>query len=51
MLGQLPLRQLVWQSGSSTNAKDLVSIMTFNVLAQCYTRSEVDSHKSVMNVN
>ena len=39
MLSPLPVRELVQQSAS----KDLgqcISVMTFNILAQCYTRSE-----------
>ena len=38
------MRQLIQQSGAASNYKDFsncVSIMTFNILAQCYTRSEV----------
>jgi len=41
MLNPLPVRQLIQKSGGASNCKDCVSIMTFNILAQCYTRSEV----------
>jgi len=45
MLAQLPIRQLVLNRCAP--AKDVAkcfSVMTFNVLAQCYTRSEVPSY-------
>lgn len=42
MLGALPIRQLVLNSGApAKNLAKCFSVMTFNVLAQCYTRSEV----------
>ena len=42
MLSPLPVRQLVWHTGAPAahDGGKLISIMTFNVLAQCYTRSE-----------
>jgi mRNA deadenylase 3'-5' endonuclease subunit Ccr4 len=39
-LSALPLRQLVQQGGASKDLSQCISVMTFNILAQCYTRSE-----------
>ena len=40
MLSPLPARQLVRHAGAVADLGQCVSVMTFNVLAQCYTRSE-----------